>query len=62
MAYTAGARRGHHDHRLALVVSSRDEAIEALDTFRRGEPHWSIVQGRRLSGRRPGIVFVFSGC
>ena len=45
VAYTAGARRGHHDHRLALVVSSRDDAIEALDTFRRGEPHWSIVQG-----------------
>ncbi len=61
VAYTAGARRGHHDHRLALVVSSRDEAVEALDSFRRGEPHWSIVQGRRLAGRRPGIVFVFPG-
>ncbi|MGP0067607.1 MAG: amino acid adenylation domain-containing protein [Isosphaeraceae bacterium] len=61
VAYTAGARRGHHDHRLALVVSSRDEAVEALESVRRGEPHWSIVQGRRLPGRRPGIVFVFPG-
>ncbi len=61
VAYTAGARRGHHDHRLALVVSSRDEAVEALDAFRRNEPHWGLVQGRRLPGRRPEIVFVFPG-
>ena len=53
LAYTAGARRGHHDHRLALVVSSRDEIIEALDSFRRGEPHLSSVQGRRLPGAVP---------
>ena len=53
LAYTAGARRGHHDHRLALVVSSRDEVVEALDAYRRGEPHLSSIAGRRLSGRRP---------
>ncbi len=61
VAYTAGARRGHLDFRLALVVSSRDEALEALDTFRRGEPHWSIVQGRSPRARRPGIVLVLPG-
>ena len=61
LAHTAGARRGHHDHRLALVVSSRDEIVEALDAFRRGEPHLSSIAGRRLSGRRPRTVFVFSG-
>ena len=44
---------------LALVVSSRDEAVEALDSFQRGEPHWSIMQGRRPLAHRPGIVFVF---
>ena len=61
LAYTAGARRGHHDHRLVLVVSSRDEVIEALDAFRRGHPHVASAQGRRLPGRRPGLAFVFSG-
>ena len=61
LAYTAGARRGHHDHRLVLVVSSRDEVVEALDAYRRGEPHLSSIAGRRLSGRRPRTVFVFSG-
>ena len=61
LAYTAGGRRGHHDHRLAIVATSRDEIIEALDSFRRGEPHLSSVQGRRLPGRRPRLAFVFSG-
>ena len=61
LAYTAGARRGHHDHRLAIVAASRDEIIEALDSFRRGEPHVSSAQGRRLPGRRPRLAFVFSG-
>ena len=61
LAYTAGARRGHHDHRLAIVAASRDEIIEALDSFRRGEPHVSSVQGRKLPGRRPRLAFVFSG-
>ena len=61
LAYTAGARRGHHDHRLAIVAASRDEIIEALDSFRRGEPHLSGVEGRRLPGRRPRLAFVFSG-
>ncbi len=60
LAYAAGARRGHHDHRLALVVSSRDEVVEALDAYRRGEPHLSSIAGRRLAGRRPRTVFVFS--
>ena len=61
LAYTAGARRGHHDHRLALVISSQDEIVEALDSFLRGEPHLSSVQGRRFSGQNPRLVFVFSG-
>ena len=61
LAHTAGARRGHHDYRLALVASSRDEVVEALDAYRRGEPHLSSLTGRRLSGRRPRAVFVFSG-
>ena len=60
LAHTAGGRRGHHDHRLAIVAASRDEIIEALDSFRRGEPHVSSMQGRRLPGRRPRLAFVFS--
>ena len=60
MAYTAGARRGHHDHRLALVVAGRDEALGALDAFLRGEPHISVLTGRRRPGLRMPPVFFFS--
>jgi amino acid adenylation domain-containing protein len=61
LAYTAGARRGHHDYRLALIANSREEIIDALGAFRRGKPHVSSVQGRRLPGRRRRLAFVFSG-
>ena len=29
LAYSAGARRGHLEHRLAIVVAGRDEAVGA---------------------------------
>ena len=35
--------------------------MEALDAYRRGEPHLSIITGRKISGRRLRPVFVFSG-
>lgn len=60
VAYSAGARRAHHEHRLALVVAGRDEAIGALDAFLRGEPHVSVVTGRRRPELRVGPVFLFS--
>jgi amino acid adenylation domain-containing protein len=60
VAYSAGARRGHLEHRLALVVAGRDEAIGALGAYLRGEPHVSVVTGRRLAGLRRAPVFVFS--
>jgi amino acid adenylation domain-containing protein len=60
LAYTAGARRGHHDFRLVVVASDRDEVLDALNAYRRGEPHVSSVVGRRLPGRRPRLVFAFS--
>jgi amino acid adenylation domain-containing protein len=60
VAYSAGARRGHLEHRLALVVAGRDEALGALDAFLRGEPHISLVTGRRRPGLRMPPIFFFS--
>ena len=62
VAYTAGARRGHHDHRLALVVSSRDEArrgprVRSAGASRTG----ASCKGEGSRAAVPGIVFVFSG-
>ncbi len=57
MAHTAGARRGHHEHRLAIVASDRAMAVERLDGFLRGE----TATGRRPPNRRLRCAFVFSG-
>ena len=38
VCYTAGARRSHHQYRLAIVGRSREEMVEALDAYLRGEP------------------------
>lgn len=37
LAYTLGARRNHHSHRITLVASSTDEAIAELSAFAAGE-------------------------
>jgi len=61
LCYTAGARRGHHDHRLAVVGGSPAELSESLAAYRQGRPHPGHSVGQSLPGRRPGVVFVFSG-
>jgi len=37
IAFTASVRRGHHEHRLAVVGSSKEELGDALEAFARGE-------------------------
>jgi len=59
LSYTAGARRDHHDHRLAAVGGDATEVAEALAAYRLGESRQGLTAGRRRSG--PGAVFVFSG-
>lgn len=60
LCHTAGVRRGHHDHRLAVVGGSRDEITAALAAYRRGASHPGLFTGRCRPGRRPAVVFVFS--
>ncbi|MGE4427778.1 MAG: amino acid adenylation domain-containing protein, partial [Solirubrobacteraceae bacterium] len=61
LCYTAGARRGHHDHRLAAAADTPAELCASLAAFRRGAPHPGLSAGRCRPDRRPGVVFVFSG-
>ena len=61
LCYTAAARRGHHEHRLAVVGDSPAELAESLAAFRQGTPHPGLSTGRCRPGQRPGVVFVFSG-
>ena len=61
IAHTAGVRRGHNDHRLALVARSREEAADALDVFLRGEARPGMAAGRKAPNGRPKVAFVFAG-
>lgn len=47
MCYTASIRRGHYEHRAAAMAGPGYE--------------WNPVTGRRIAGRSPRVIFVFSG-
>jgi phthiocerol/phenolphthiocerol synthesis type-I polyketide synthase C len=61
LCYTAGARRGHHDHRLAVIGDSPAELSEGLAAYRQGVPRPGLFAGRRRPGQQLGVVFLFSG-
>jgi acyl transferase domain-containing protein/acyl-CoA synthetase (AMP-forming)/AMP-acid ligase II/thioesterase domain-containing protein/acyl carrier protein len=60
IAYTAGARRTHHAHRLAVVARDGGELRAGLETFLRGEEHPSLARGR-VRQNLSGPVFVLGG-
>nr|WP_239470693.1 type I polyketide synthase [Archangium violaceum] len=60
LCYTASARRGHYEHRLTVVGSTREALVDHLGAFLRGEPRPAISY-REAAPRRPKVVFVFSG-
>lgn len=61
LAWTAAVRRGHHEHRLAVVAKSRKEMAARLEAFARGEAVAGAVSARKARGEGGGLVFVFSG-
>ncbi|MBI4551429.1 MAG: type I polyketide synthase, partial [Candidatus Latescibacteria bacterium] len=58
---SASLRRGHHDYRLAVVAHSREELVEHLEAFLRGETRTAISSGHQTPGQPPRLVFVFTG-
>lgn len=61
IAYTAGVRRSHFEHRIALVGQSREELLGALDALGSGAPRAGAARGKVPPTGRPRLVFVFSG-
>ncbi|MWC28973.1 type I polyketide synthase [Paenibacillus sp. MMS18-CY102] len=68
MAYTASRRRDQHSHRLAVVVRTKQELVEALDAFaanesRPGMAHGHTVNSAKQSGEHSEsrLAFVFTG-
>jgi acyl transferase domain-containing protein/acyl-CoA synthetase (AMP-forming)/AMP-acid ligase II/acyl carrier protein len=56
----ASVRRPHHDHRLACVARSPQEMVERLESSINGRIR-EQTRNRLSAGRRPKVVFVFSG-
>jgi acyl transferase domain-containing protein len=61
LCYTAGARRGHSDHRLAAVAGSPAELVAQLTAAVAGETRPGLSTGQAPRGQRPPLTFVFSG-
>ena len=61
VCYTASVRRSHLDHRLAIVVRSREELTDRLEAFLRGESRPGMYSGQQPAGSHPKLVFVFPG-
>lgn len=61
IVYSASQRHSHHDHRLSLVVHSKEEAIAHLEAFLEDQPRAGIATGRVPLNERPKIAFVCSG-
>jgi acyl transferase domain-containing protein len=60
LCFTAGLRRSHLDHRLAVTFRSGAELRERLGAFLRGEVVQGVASGARISSR-PSVAFVFPG-
>ncbi|HLF25992.1 MAG TPA: type I polyketide synthase, partial [Anaerolineae bacterium] len=60
ICYTTARRRTQHDHRLVVAGRTRDELIEQLAAFTRGEERIGLASGQAVA-RRGGVVFVCPG-
>ncbi|XXT16435.1 SDR family NAD(P)-dependent oxidoreductase [Sorangium sp. So ce429] len=61
IAYTAAVRRGHHEHRAAVVARSREELCERLDALAASAEPAGLAPGQASAEQRPKVVFVFPG-
>jgi acyl transferase domain-containing protein/NADPH:quinone reductase-like Zn-dependent oxidoreductase/acyl carrier protein len=61
LAYNAGSRRSHYDHRLAIVGRTREEWRAGLDAAIAGEPAPAVATGRSPERGDPRVAFVFCG-
>ncbi|HEY3753911.1 MAG TPA: acyltransferase domain-containing protein [Pseudonocardiaceae bacterium] len=61
VCYSAGARRSHHDHRVAVVGPDPAALVDRLTRFAEGQPSTpGVVTGPRVRDT-PRVAFVFPG-
>ncbi|GAA1160419.1 hypothetical protein GCM10009654_15860 [Streptomyces hebeiensis] len=61
LGHTLARRRQHHDARMAVVHTGREDLAEALAAQARGEAHPRVVLGRRRPAEQRRLAWVFTG-
>jgi acyl transferase domain-containing protein/NADPH:quinone reductase-like Zn-dependent oxidoreductase/acyl carrier protein len=61
VCFTASAGRSHLEHRAAMVVGSREQALAALGQCARGEATDDVARGQRATDGSPRVAFLFTG-
>jgi myxalamid-type polyketide synthase MxaB len=61
VCYSASVRRTHHDHRAAFVVAGREDAVDQIDAFIRGEQRPRLTRGQKTPASAGKVAFVFPG-
>ncbi|WP_394836994.1 SDR family NAD(P)-dependent oxidoreductase [Pendulispora rubella] len=61
IAHMAGARRSHHEHRIAVTGSSHDAMADALRALANGDRRANVTVGFAPPAADTKVLFVFSG-
>lgn len=61
ICYSASTRRSHHDYRLAVTGKSAEHLSDALEASLQEQARAGLSYGRKTSGHRKKLVFVFPG-
>ncbi len=61
LCYTAGRRRTHHEHRLAVVGRSRSELAEGVGSYVDGTARVGVAVGATEDEAAPRVAFLFPG-
>jgi acyl transferase domain-containing protein/SAM-dependent methyltransferase/acyl carrier protein len=61
LAYSVNVRRMHHEHRMALTFTTREELISQLEQVKQGKNPFDIAVNEVTNKIRRDIAFVFSG-
>ncbi|MEH1834782.1 MAG: amino acid adenylation domain-containing protein, partial [Nostoc sp.] len=61
VCFTANTGRMHFEHRLSVIVESRQQLQTALNAFILGKENSEVSSNRSLGQKSPKIAFLFSG-
>jgi natural product biosynthesis luciferase-like monooxygenase protein/amino acid adenylation domain-containing protein len=61
LCFNQNTGRNQFNHRLALVASNRQQALEALAAFADNRPTAAVQLGRQVAAKVPSPVFLFTG-